>query len=75
MPEVWRSEVCKEGAANQIAQYLYDAGLLVTTEPGRLAKKMRVSDQPKPIRCYVVKPEILAWSETSEADEDIWEGA
>lgn len=75
LPEVWRSEVCKEGAANQIAQYLYDAGLLVTTEPGRLAKKMRVSDQPKPIRCYVVKPEILAWSETSEADEDIWEGA
>jgi len=69
LPEVWRSEVCMGRNAEQMARYMVEAGLLVTGEPGRLTKKMRVPDQPKPIRCYVVTPDILSWSETITADE------
>jgi len=69
LPEVWRSEVCTGRNAEQIARYLAEAGLLVTGEPGRFTKKMRVPDQPKAIRCYVVTPDILSWSDTGTADE------
>jgi len=69
LPEVWRSEVCTGRNAEQIARYLAEAGLLVTGEPGRFTKKMRVPDQPKAIRCYVVTPDILSWSDTGTANE------
>ena len=69
LPEVWRSEVCTGRNSEQMARYLVEAGLLVTGEPGRFTKKMRVPDQPKPIRCYVVTPDILSWADTGTADE------
>jgi uncharacterized protein (DUF927 family) len=69
LPEVWRSEVCTGRNAEQIARYLAESGLLVTGEPGRFTKKMRVPDQPKAIRCYVVTPDILSWADTGTADE------
>ena len=69
LPEVWRSEVCKGQNAEQIARYMAEAGLLVAGEPGRFTKKMRVPDQPKPIRCYTVTPDILSWSDTGSSEE------
>lgn len=68
LPQVWRTDVCQGHDPEKVAQVLKQAGLLVGGEKGRTQKKVRVPGHESSIRCYVLKPSILSWSENSNND-------
>lgn len=74
LPQVWRNDVCQGHDPDKVAEVLKQAGLLVCGEKGRTQKKIRVPGHDDPIRCYVLKPSTLAWSEIRDdepaEDED-----
>ena len=69
LPEVWAAEVCKEQDVDHVVACLRAEGLLELGEGGRVQKKVRIPDQVRPIRAYVLKPGILSWPEV-ESDGD-----
>lgn len=69
LPEVWNSEVCKGLSPDYVLSCLRSEGLLELGENGRTAKKVRVPDQDRPIRAYVLKPGLLSWPGGDEAED------
>jgi putative DNA primase/helicase len=69
LPEVWNSEVCKGLPPDYVLSCLRSEGLLDLGENGRTAKKVRVPDQDRPIRAYVLKPGLLSWPGGDEAED------
>jgi uncharacterized protein (DUF927 family) len=59
-PEVWRTEICAGFDPVAVAKSLCARKMLVPGSGGKLQNFQRVPGFAKPIRCYVLSPDILS---------------
>jgi putative DNA primase/helicase len=71
LPETWKSEVYAGLDPVLVAKTLKEKGLLVLPSDGKLQNRRRVPGNENPIRCYVVRWNVLDVEDTTEPADDL----